>query len=159
MFQFRSDFAAITPERLKLRAISPIIGACVPPRPRRAGGANWYRRRGGYLKEISKTGGPGATRRYNNETGRVVKRKRGKTSYARRRKTAGVALIACLLLVGAVAVYYLIGGDDEINRGVSIGSVDVGGMTRDEAREAVQADASATFEKISFGTGKEGFSV
>ncbi|HEY6714209.1 MAG TPA: hypothetical protein VI055_18310, partial [Rubrobacter sp.] len=112
------------------------------------------------MKEISKTGGPGATRRYNNETGRAVKRRRGKTSYARRRKTAGVALIACLLLVGAVAVfYYLTGGDDEINRGVSIGSVDVGGMTRDEAREVVQVDASATFEKISFGTGKEEFSA
>ncbi|HKH56981.1 MAG TPA: VanW family protein [Rubrobacter sp.] len=106
---------------------------------------------------MSKTGGPGATRRYNNQTGRAVKRKRGKTSYVRRRKTAGVVLIACLLLVGAV--YFLTGGDDKINRGVSIGSVDVGGMARDEAREAVQADASATFEKISFGTGKEGFSV
>ena len=109
------------------------------------------------MRGISKTGGPGATRRYNNQTGRAVKRKRGKTSYVRRRKTAGVVLIACLLLVGAV--YFLTGGDDKINRGVSIGSVDVGGMARDEAREAVQADASATFEKISFGTGKEGFSV
>ena len=111
---------------------------------------------GDYLRGMSKTGGPGATRWYD-DTRRAVKRKRVKSSYARRRKTAGVALIACLLVVGAV--YYLTGGDDEINRGVSIGSVDVGGMTRDEAREAVQADALATFEKISFGTGKEGFSV
>jgi hypothetical protein len=98
------------------------------------------------LKEISKTGAPGATRLYNNETERAMKRKRGKRSYARRRKTAGVALIACFLLVGAVAVYNLTRGDDEIVRGVSIGSVDVGGMTRDEAREAVQADASTIFE-------------
>ena len=30
---FRTIFAAITPERLNPRAISPIIGACVPPRP------------------------------------------------------------------------------------------------------------------------------
>nr|MBA3636307.1 hypothetical protein [Rubrobacteraceae bacterium] len=90
------------------------------------------------MKEISKTGGPGATRQYNNEAARTVKRKRRKTSYARRRKTVGVALIACFLLVGAVAVYYLAGGDDEIDRGVSIGSVEVGGMTRDEARNAVQ---------------------
>src|SRR5215210_6169917 len=105
---------------------------------------------------MSKTGGSGATRWYD-DTRRAVKRKRVKSSYARRRKTAGVALIACLLLVGAV--YYLTGGDDEINRGVSIGSVAVGGMTRGEAREAVQDDASATFEKISFGTSKEGFSV
>jgi vancomycin resistance protein YoaR len=118
-----------------------------------------YCRRGDYLREISKTGGLGATRRYNAETPRAVKRKRRRTSFARRRKTAGIALIAFLLLVGALAVYFLTGGDDEINRGVSIGSVDVGGMTRDEARQAVQADASATFEQISFGTGKEGFSV
>src|ERR687894_111769 len=88
-----------------------------------------------------------------------MKRKRGKRRYARRRKTAGVALIACFLLVGAVAVYNLTRGDDEIVRGVSIGSVDVGGMSRDEARKAVQEDASATFEEISFGTGREGFSV
>ena len=111
------------------------------------------------MKELSKTGRPGTTRRYNNETGRVAKRKRGQRSYARRRKMVGVALIACFLLVGAVAIYYLTGGDNEINRGVSIGSVDVGGMTRDEARKALRADASATFEKISFGTSKEGFSV
>jgi len=112
------------------------------------------------LKEISKTGGLGATRRYDNEEAQTLKRKRRKTSFARRRKTAGIALIACfLLLVGASAVYYLAGGDDTIDRGVSIGSVDVGGMTRDEARKAVQEDASETFEKISFGTGKEGFSV
>ncbi len=146
---------AFSQERLKLRAITPIISACVPPRPRRVGGADWYRRRGDYLKEISKTGGPSATRRPNNEAARSLKRKR--TSYARRRRTVLVALLACFVLV--VAVYFLAGGDDEIDRGVVIGSVDVGGMTRDEARKAVRDDASATFEEISFGTGKEGFSV
>ena len=58
------------------------------------------------MKEISKTGGPGATRRYNNEAAGAVKRKRRKMSYTRRRKTADVALIACfLLVVGALAVY------------------------------------------------------
>ena len=111
------------------------------------------------MNEISKTGGPGATRRYNYETPRTVKRKRRRTSFARRRKTAGVALIAFFLLVGALAVYFLIGGEDEIGRGVSIGSVDVGGMTTEEARKAVLNDASATFEQISFGTGREGFTV
>ena len=146
---------AFSQERLKLRAITPIISACVPPRPRRVGGADWYRRRGDYLKEISKTGGPSATRRPNNEAARSLKRKR--TSYARRRRTVLVALLACFVLV--VAVYFLAGGDNEIDRGVVIGSVDVGGMTRDEARKAVRDDASATFEEISFGTGKEGFSV
>ena len=111
------------------------------------------------MKEISKTGGPGATRRYNGETPRAVKRKRRRPSHARRRRIAGIALLAFFVLVVVGTVFSLARGNDEIDRGVSIGSVDVGGMTRDEAREAVQADASATFEKISFGTSKEGFSV
>jgi vancomycin resistance protein YoaR len=85
--------------------------------------------------------------------------KRKKTSHARRRRSRLLALIAFFLLVVVVGVFYLAGGGDEINRGVSIGSVDVGGMTKEEARRAVQEDASATFEKISFGNGKEGFSV
>jgi vancomycin resistance protein YoaR len=109
------------------------------------------------LKEVSKQGGPRANRRSDARTARVVKRKPRKTSYARRRKVVG--LIACLLLVGVVAVAFLGGGNDEIAGGVSIGSVDVGGMTKGEARKAVQEDASKTFKEISFGTGKDVFSV
>ena len=100
-----------------------------------------------------------AARRSNRSNAPAARQKYRTSRYARRRKTVGLALIACFLLVGAVAVYYLAGGDEEIDRGVSIGSVEVGGMSRDEARKAVQDDASATFEKISFGTPKEGFSV
>ncbi|MDQ3865163.1 MAG: peptidoglycan binding domain-containing protein, partial [Actinomycetota bacterium] len=109
------------------------------------------------MKEISKAGGPGATRQSNNEVARTLKRK--KTSYARRRRSAFIVLIACLLLVGPLAFYFLTRGGDDIARGVSIGTVDVGGMTKGEARKAVQDDAAKTFEKISFGTGKEGFTV
>ena len=105
------------------------------------------------MKEISREGGPRASRRSNGEAARVVKRKPGmvrskpkKTSYARRRRIAGIALIACFLLVVMVAFGFLTGGD-EIGSGVSIGSVDVGGMTKEEAREAVQGDASATFRE------------
>jgi vancomycin resistance protein YoaR len=111
------------------------------------------------LKEISKEGGPRATRRANREEAVAAKLKRRKAPYARRRRAALIALILGFLLVGAAAVDYLAGGDDEINRGVRIGSVDVGGMTKDEARKAIERDASATFQKISFGTGKEGFSL
>ena len=91
----------------------------------------------------------------------MVRRKPGKkkTSYARRRQIAGLALIAGVLLLGVVLFASLGGNDDEIAGGVSIGSVDVGGMTRAEAEKTVQDDASATFEKISFGTGEDGFSV
>jgi vancomycin resistance protein YoaR len=113
------------------------------------------------LKEISKEGGPRATRRSDGETTRMVRRKPGKkkTSYARRRQIAGLALIAGALLTGIVLFAYLGSGDDEIAGGVSVGSVDVGGMTRAEAEKTVKGDASATFEKISFGTGEDGFSV
>jgi vancomycin resistance protein YoaR len=113
------------------------------------------------LKEISKEGGPRANRPSDGETTRTVRRKPGKkkTSYARRRKIAGLGLIVGVLLVGIALLAFLGGGGDEIAGGVSIGSVDVGGMTRAEAEKSVQKDASATFEKISFGTGKDGFSV
>ena len=60
-------------------------------------------------------------------------------------------LIAGLLL--AVLVVWYLDGQDEIVRGVSIGEVEVGGMTRAEAREAVESRASATFEEIRFGDG------
>ena len=108
------------------------------------------------MKEISKEGGLRANRRSTGGTTRTVKRKPRKVSYARRRKIAGLALIAGVLLVGVFA-FASLGGGDEISGGVSVGSVDVGGMTRAKASETVQADASATFEEISFG--EDGFSV
>jgi len=113
------------------------------------------------LKEISKEGGPRANRRSVGDTTRMVRRKPGKkkSSYARRRQIAGLVVIAGLLLIGVALFASLGGGDDEIAGGVSIGSVDVSGMTRAEAEKTVQDDASATFEKISFGTGEDGFSV
>jgi vancomycin resistance protein YoaR len=89
----------------------------------------------------------------------MVRRKpRKKTSYARRRQIAGLIMIAGALLIGVVLLASL-GGEDEIARGVSIGSVDVGGMTRTEAEKTVKSDAAATFEKISFGTGEDGFTL
>ena len=111
------------------------------------------------MKEISKEGGPRANRPSNGETTRMVRRKPKKISYTRRRQAAGLALVAAVILVGVVVFALTGGGDDEIASGVSIGSVDVGGMTRAEARKTVQGDAAATFEKISFGTGEDGFSV
>src|SRR4029453_5819036 len=89
----------------------------------------------------------------------MVRRKPKKISYARRRKLAGLALISGVLLLGIVVFASTGSGDDEISGGVTIGSVDVGGMTKAEAEKTVQGDASATFEQISFGTGENGFSV
>jgi vancomycin resistance protein YoaR len=111
------------------------------------------------LKEISKEGGPLASRRSTGGTTRMVKRKPRKTSYARRRKLAGLVLVAGVLLVGVIMFFLAGSGDDEIASGVSVGSLDVGGMTKAEAQKTVQSDASRTFEKISFGTGEDGFTV
>jgi vancomycin resistance protein YoaR len=44
-------------------------------------------------------------------------------------------------------------GADEIRRGIRIGEVDVGGMTRVEARKAVERHAAGAFEEIRFGDG------
>jgi vancomycin resistance protein YoaR len=113
------------------------------------------------LKEISKEGGPRANQRSIGETTRMVRRKPGKkkTNYARRRQIAGLVMIVGVLLIGIVFFASLGGGDDEIAGGVSIGSVDVGGMSRAEAEKTVKSDAAATFKKISFGTGEDGFTV
>ena len=111
------------------------------------------------MKEISKEGGPRANRRSDGQMTRMVRRKPKKISYARRRKLAGLALISGVLLLGIVVFASTGSGDDEISGGVTIGSVDVGGMTKAEAEKTVQGDASATFEQISFGTGENGFSV
>src|SRR5919107_389394 len=139
--------------------------ACVPPRPcrvsDRVGGATWYCRRGDYLKEISKEGGPRANRRATGETTRTVGRKPGKkkTSYARRRQIAGLVTIVGVLLIGVLLFAFLGGGDDEIAGGARIRSVDVGGLSKAEARKTGKSDAAATFQKISFGTGEDGFTV
>jgi hypothetical protein len=150
---------------LNVRALAVIMGACVPPRACRVSdrivGATWYCRRDDYLKEISKEGGPRANRRSTGETTRTVRRKPGKkkASYARRRQIAGLVTIVGVLLIGVLLFASLGGGDDEIAGGVSIGSVDVGGMSRAEAEKTVKSDAAATFQKISFGTGEDGFTV
>jgi vancomycin resistance protein YoaR len=111
------------------------------------------------LREISKQGGPPAARRNATVASRKNSKARyGRSRYARRRGAALAALAVCALLAGIVALDAL-SGEDEIQRGVSVGAVDVGGMTSDEAREAVELSAANTFEKISFGTGSEAFSL
>ena len=111
------------------------------------------------MKEISKQGGPRANRRPYGESTRPVRRKPKRTSYARRRQIAGLGVLAVVLLMGVIVFAFLGGGKDEIAGGVSVGSVDVGGMTKAEAEKTVQNDASATFKEISFGTGQDGFSI
>jgi vancomycin resistance protein YoaR len=111
------------------------------------------------LSETKSRGGNYAARRADrgsrSSRGSAVRKRRRpqgrKIDYARRRRNAGVALIAGLLLI-VLAVWYL-DGQDEILRGVRIGEVEVGGMTQGEARAAVESRAAATFEEIRFGDG------
>jgi vancomycin resistance protein YoaR len=72
-----------------------------------------------------------------------------KREYARRRRNAALALVVVVLLV-VVAKWYA-GSADEIRSGVRIGGVDVGGMTKEEARAAVERHAAGSFEEIRFG--------
>jgi vancomycin resistance protein YoaR len=107
------------------------------------------------VREATSKGGPYGVRRYERRAAPAGKRKGSpgwrKPNYARRRKNAGLALVAVTLLV-VVAVWY--GGNaDEIRSGVRIGEVDVGGMTKAEARAAVERHAAGAFEEIRFGDG------
>jgi vancomycin resistance protein YoaR len=110
------------------------------------------------LKEVSRQGGPRAARRSDRSNAAVARRKNSKSRYARRRGAALVALAVCALLAGLFVFDAFVGGD-KIHHGVSIGDVDVGGMLPEQAREAVERDAASTFEKISFGTGSEAFTL
>jgi vancomycin resistance protein YoaR len=107
------------------------------------------------MSEISERGGPSAARRRRDRSiGGVPKKERppNRGVYAtRRRKVLIIALVACGVLVVLAAGNYLFGGDG-IRRGVEVGGLDVGGMTKSEANEAIQRHASSTFEEIRFGT-------
>ena len=107
------------------------------------------------MRETTNRGGPHAVRReYERKTspGAKQKRSRGREpNYVRRRRNAILALIAGVLLV--VVTVWFWGDADEIRGGIRVGEVEVGGMTRGEAREAVERHAAGTFEEIRFGDG------
>ncbi|CAA9407827.1 MAG: Vancomycin B-type resistance protein VanW [uncultured Rubrobacteraceae bacterium] len=117
------------------------------------------------MKEISKEGGPRAARKLG--SGRQdadgapprSRRSRGKRSqYALRRGIVVVVAVACFLFAG-FALVDLLAGDTGIQSGVRIGDVDVGGMTKEEARAAVEKNAAETFREISFGEGQDAVSM
>ena len=145
----RDEFLA---KRLKVCQLAAIIDPCAAAVSRyeatrigTSGGAE-------SLSETKSRDGRPVVRRYDRETAAKIGRSASrKVDYARRRRNAGIALVAGLLLA-VMAVWYL-DRQDEILRGVSIGEVEVGGMTRAEARQAVKSRASATFEEIRFGDG------
>ena len=122
------------------------------------------------MKEISKEGGPRAARRSGRDRSkaddgpprsrksRSNSRSRNSRNYARRRGLTVLAVLAGVLLIG-FAVVDLVSGDGGIQRGVRIGDVNVGGMGKEEARAAVERNASETFKEISFGEGPDAVSM
>src|ERR687893_864051 len=108
------------------------------------------------VRETTNRGGPHAVRReYERKTSSAAKQKRSRgrePNHVRRRRNAILALIAGVLLVVVAAIWFM-GNADEIRRGVRIGEVDVGGMTREEASAAVERHAGGAFEEIRFGDG------
>ena len=69
-----------------------------------------------------------------------------------------VAAVACFLFAG-FALVDILAGDGGIQRGVRIGDANVGGMGKEEARAAVESNATDTFEEISFGEGPDAVSM
>ena len=111
------------------------------------------------MSETRERGGPEAARSRRDASIQRAPRKlqpKRRVYAARRRKALIIALGVCGLLVVLAAGTYLFGGDG-IHRGVQVGGLDVGGMSREEVRQAIERQASARFEKIDFGS--EGFSV
>jgi vancomycin resistance protein YoaR len=106
------------------------------------------------VREVTSKDGPYAVRRYERRTAPATEQKRSserKPDYGRRRRNAILALAAVILLI--VVAFWYMGSADEIRRGIRIGEVNVGGMTREEARAAVDRHAASAFEEIRFGEG------
>ena len=118
------------------------------------------------MKEISKRGEPRVARTYERgpldagsspngyearRSARTAERKRRLEVYAARRRWAlRIALALCALIAVWLVGRALFGGD-EIVGGVRVGEVDVAGMTKDEARAAVERHASEAFDEVKLG--------
>src|SRR5829696_718933 len=155
-------FDKISAGRLKNGPSIGIIGACGTVAS--GAGARVEPLRGGAdnLKELNKRGGVQPALRY--DSGR-----KGGKRYAPRgpgrgrlfaRRLLGVGLLVGVIgLLAFVAVNYLTTGEGEIRNGVEVGGLDVGGMTRDEARAAISDHAATTLGKIELVDGKNRFTL
>lgn len=111
------------------------------------------------MKEAEKTNLRHADRRRSRRVAgpaRLGRRRDQRTRAFWRRRALGVAATAtCGLLAVVVALGYLGTGGGEIRRGVEAGGVKLGGMTRDEAREAITRRASTALGEIELVGGGE----
>ena len=114
------------------------------------------------MKELNRRGEERTTRRYAHD------REGGKryTSYNKRGRRSrwrglllGAVILACVALGAVVVVDNLTTGAAEIRRGVEAGGLDLGGMTREEAREAIARRGLAALGEIDLVSGEERFTL
>lgn len=74
----------------------------------------------------------------------------GRPPFRRRRRFAGVVLVAGAALLVLLAAGFA-SAENGIRRGVEIGGVEAGGMSRAEAREILERQVDSDLEQISFG--------
>ena len=80
-------------------------------------------------------------------------RKSSRRFRSRRRRRGGVATALALLLLGALLAALGFSGGNSISRGVEVGGVDLGGMSKEEARQALREKAGTELETVRFGDG------
>ncbi|CAA9464156.1 MAG: Vancomycin B-type resistance protein VanW [uncultured Rubrobacteraceae bacterium] len=108
------------------------------------------------MKELNKTVGPLGSRKHRRNEPRADKNQR---AVWRRRRLAAIAVAAGALFVGGFAFDYSVLHGDTIRRGVHSGEVDLGGMTKGEAADALTGHVSGKLREINVGdatfTGEE----
>ncbi len=111
-------------------------------------------RRGGLLKELNETTGPLGPRKHRREHATSNKEQRAAW---RRRRLVAIVIAAGALLVGGLVVDYSMVNGETIRRGVHSGEVDLGGMTKAEAGEALTRHVSGKLGEIDVGDGAATF--
>ena len=79
-------------------------------------------------------------------------------SFRGRRRALGSAVVVLVLVGLLLALLGVAGGEERIKRGVQVGGVDVGGMSRQEARQTLQKEADSELRTVSFGDGGQALS-
>ena len=112
------------------------------------------------MKELNKRGGVQPARSYDSgrKGGKRYPSRGRRRLFARRLLGIGL-LVGLIALLAFAAVNYLTTGEGEIQNGVEVGGLDVGGMTRDEAREAISDHAAATLGEIELVNGEDRFTL
>ena len=106
------------------------------------------------MKELNKTTGPLGSRKHRRNHPKAGKEQR---AVWRKRRLAVFAVAAGTLLVGGLAFDYSVVHGDTIRRGVHSGEVDLGGMTKGEAGEALTRHISGKLGEINVGDGAATF--